>query len=121
MAEGATLDDFLGRMARDELPWDKAWAASFNAFADRFTLHDSAWVGVFLNVREDAEAVLAFHWDPHWLPPSLAAVSREAERGWDGWATGLPFLLLFIRVSQVASVRLSGYDEPIGGRGVGDA
>src|SRR5260370_23538107 len=48
-----TLDTILGSMARDELPWGRGWAADFQDFDARFTLHDSRWVGVFLAVGEN--------------------------------------------------------------------
>ena len=63
MTDGLTLDELLGRLARDELPWDKAWVADFGDFDARFTLHDSNWVGVFLAVCGGNEAVLILEWD----------------------------------------------------------
>ena len=110
------LDAELGRMARDELPWGQAWKADFSAFADRFTLHDSLWIGIFLNVRETKEAVLVVEWDAHWLPEPLRTDALKGSPGPPGF--GDP--LLFMRTPELVAVQLSGYDQSCGGRAIDD-
>jgi hypothetical protein len=117
MTDGLTLDELLGRLARDELPWDKAWVADFGDFDARFTLHDSVWVGVFLALGGGNEAVLVIEWDAHWLPEPLHSECKHEPAGPPHF--GRPFLL--VRLSGVGAVRLSGYKEEMGGREIGHA
>ena len=109
-----TLDAVLSLVARDELPWDRAWVADFGEFCDRFTLHDSFWVGVFLNVNESNEAVFLFEWDSHWLPEPL-----RSDKLVDSESTRDPYL--FIRVTGVRTIKFHGFNQPISGRAVGGA
>jgi len=114
MSNGLTLDAALGSMARGELPWGSAWGVEFQNFADCFTLHDSVWVGVFLDVRESNEAILIVEWDAYWLPESIRSECRQGlsdDRS--------PFL--FIRLSEIHSVKLEGYEQSLSGRVISHA
>ena len=50
----------------DTLPWDRA--LSYQAFCDRYTLHDSHWLGLFQAAQN---AVACIRWDTLWLPDTL--------------------------------------------------
>src|SRR5437868_1574026 len=112
MTSGSSIDGFLGRLVRYELPWDQAWEADFRAFSERFTFHDSKWIGVFLLPQEGNEAVLAFEWDAHWLPEPLRSEGcvDESAPPLDKWP------LLFVFVPDLLSVCLSGYERPMSSR-----
>jgi hypothetical protein len=111
MSDELTLDALLGRMARDELPWAQAWTTDFAEFAERFTLHDSRWVGLFLPT-EFNDAVLAVEWDGYCQPEPLRTECTEGSP--DSQDSLWPFL--FIRVSDLHAVRHLGYEKPVGGR-----
>src|SRR5262245_2425034 len=117
MVPPMTLDDLLGRLLRDELPWDKAWVADFADFDARFTLHDSVWVGVFLDVRGGNEAVLIVEWDAHWLPEPLHSECKNESP--EPPHFGRPFLL--IRIADAGAVRMSGYEQSMDERCISHA
>ena len=108
------LDSLLGRMARDELPWERAWVAPYQEFADRFTLHDSFWIGTFLPLGTGDVAVMVFEWDAHWLPEPIRQLCIEGDPGPP--RHGNPFL--FIRLTEVSYLRLTGYQEKMEGRDI---
>src|SRR5262249_55582522 len=107
----------LGRLARDHLPWTRAWAADFSSFAERFTLHDSYWIGLFLPLSEANEAVLAVEWDGHWLPEPLRTecVDDQASPPVPSWP------ILFLRISDLQAVQLFEYRDSYSGRAISDA
>jgi hypothetical protein len=114
MSPGLTVEPLLGRLARDELPWHRAWVADFPTFDERFTLHDSTWIGAFLALREQNEVILIVEWDAHWLPEPLRTECMGDAAG--APAFGCPFLL--IRVPAVRGMELSGYEQSCGGRAI---
>jgi len=61
--------DWLYRdLVEDSLPWENKSPYDLESFFERYTLHDSNWVGCFLNVAFTQDAILAFQWDSVWLP-----------------------------------------------------
>jgi len=117
MSDEVTLDALLLQMARYQLPWEQAWAADFRTFAERFTLHDSNWIGLFLDLSEGNEAILAVEWDGHWLPEPLRTECMEDSASPP--APDWPFLLM--RIAALRAVQLSGYETPCSGRQISQA
>ena len=96
----------------DTLPWNEAKECSFQEFSEKYTLHDSVWVGLFYDVAYENNVILTIIWDAVWLPDEIAqSTSVVAE-----WP------LLFIKIGDVLRVSTSGYKD-IGGlqRGIGAA
>jgi hypothetical protein len=94
------------------LPWGEGREYSFAEFSEKYTLHDSAWVGLFHDVGYEDSVILAFLWDAVWLPNELArSISNTGD-----------WLLLLVKVERVSRVSTSGYAD-IGGilRGIGGA
>jgi hypothetical protein len=117
MSDALTLDYVLGSIARGTLPWEKSWAADFSAFGDRYTLHDSVWAGIFLDVCAGNEAVLVVEWDAHWLPEPLRTECMILAAQKPNF--GNPFLLM--RLSEIHAIELRGYEVPLSGRAIGSA
>ncbi len=97
-----TVESVLGKLARHELPWDEAWVAEFPEFDERFTLHDSNWIGAFLAMRESDDAIAMFEWDAHWLPEPLrmecgVGIAESPYRN--------PFLLIYASGVQAVQLR----------------
>lgn len=44
---------------------------SFNQFHEKYTLHDSHWIGIFYNVGYEQAVTLAILWDVVWLPEEI--------------------------------------------------
>jgi len=101
-----------GAVLRDTLPWGEGKEYSFRGFAEKYTLHDSVWVGVFYDVAYADSAVLVIIWDAVWLPDELAR-STSVVGEWP---------LLFIKVGGASQVSASGYKD-VGGlqRGIAGA
>lgn len=106
------LEWMYGAFVRDTLPWGEGREYSFPEFSEKYTLHDSNWVGVFYDVAYADAAVLAIIWDAVWLPDELARSTSDV----GGWP------MLFIKAEGATRVSASGYKD-IGGiqRGIGDA
>lgn len=83
----------------DDFPWEAGVATSLGAFLESYTLHDSSWVGLFLDPDQNASAVAVVRWDTFWaegrVPFPGSAVAE--------W----PFLL--IRFSGLRGIRFAGY------------
>jgi hypothetical protein len=114
MAAELNSDTVRVLTARNDLPWEQAWETDFSAFDERFTLHDSSWLGILLEPAEGNEAVLVFEWDAHWLPEPLRAECFDASLE----PPGLDWPFLFIRANDVRGLRFQGYDEPGSGQAV---
>jgi hypothetical protein len=70
--------DWLGRdLVAGNLPWSEGVASSLPAFLDRYTLHDSYWIGLY--AEPGRCATLLLRWDTFWtqgevpFPGSLVA------------------------------------------------
>lgn len=106
------MEWLYGAVVREALPWGVGREYSFGEFSEKYTLHDSVWVGVFYDVAYEDSAVLAFVWDAVWLPDELAR-STSVVADWP---------LLFIKVGGASQVSAGGYKD-VGGiqRGVAGA
>ncbi len=108
----ADLDWLYRAVMQDTLPWGEGREYSFAEFSEKYTLHDSNWVGLFYDVAYEDSAVLAVLWDAVWLPKEVAR-STSAAGDW---------LLLLVKVQKAWRVSTYGYAD-IGGiqRGIGGA
>ena len=96
----------------DTLNWNEAKEYSFREFFEKYTLHDSYWIGLFYDVAYENNLILAIIWDAVWLPDEIArSTSDVTEWPW-----------LFLKIEEVSQVSTSGYKD-IGGlqRGIGAA
>ncbi len=87
-------------IVESDLPWESAKELTFAEFSDRYTLHDSYWIGLFYDVAYENDVVLAIVWDAVWLPDELA----ESTSLVDDWP------LLFIKVENASQISTTGYD-----------
>ena len=94
----------------DSLPWDRSIQSHIDAFLQKYTLHDSYWIGLHTNCGLDDSAVAVIVLDPVWNPSVSAPTSLVAN-----WP------LLFIRFNCVNTIRMHGFRD-IGGiqRGISD-
>jgi hypothetical protein len=87
----------------DSLPWDRSIQFHIDTFLQRYTLHDSYWIGLHTNCGLDDAAVAAISFDPVWNPSVSTPTSLVAN-----WP------LLFIRFNCVNTIRMAGFRD-IGG------
>jgi hypothetical protein len=78
------------KLINDNLPWKQADNLSFEQFHRNYTLHDSAWIGIF-HQGFTQTVTLAIAWDAVWLTERL---KQDVPRG----------VYLFIRLSQVTEI-----------------
>lgn len=80
----------------DEFPWEMGVKTDMPTFLAKYTLHDSGWVGVFIEPDAQGLAVVVIRWDTFWtdgrVPFPGSAVAE--------W----PFLL--IRLSEFQGIEL---------------
>lgn len=88
-------------IVEDTLPWDRGVTLELPEFLKRFTLHDSYYIGLFYNLAYSDSCLLAFQWDPVWLPDGLAPATGLVE----DW----PFL--FIHLHKVQQCRTFDYED----------
>jgi hypothetical protein len=83
----------------DEFPWEAGITAPLSAFLSAYTLHDSAWVGLYIDPDAAATAIAVVRWDTFWtegrVPFPGSAVAE--------W----PFLLL--RFTGLRGIQFLGY------------
>jgi hypothetical protein len=96
----------------NSLNWGEAKEYSFQEFSQKYTLHDSSWIGLFYDIAYVNNLILAIVWDAVWLPDGIAQ-STSTVADWP---------LLFIRIENVLQVSVSRYKD-IGGisRGIATA
>lgn len=74
---------------------------SIESFFEKFTLHDSYWVGIFHHLAFDQSVTLAFEWDAVWLPDEIKKNSSLVEE----W----PYL--FFQINGVKEVSTANYTD----------
>ena len=101
--EEIDIDDYpswLGNdLINDRLPWGKGLQISFAEFGQKYTLHDSCWIGLFYDVGDRASIILVIHWDAVWLPDLIALSTSKVQ----DWA------FLFIKIDKVKEISTSNY------------
>lgn len=89
---------FYQDLVEDSFPWDDGITMSFEDFDQQYTLHDSCWIGAFLNIACAQTVTLAIQWDSVWFPEKIKA-RLEID--------GDPYML--IRLSEVDEISPSHY------------
>ncbi len=83
---------------KNNLPWNSSKKDSFSKFHEKYTLHDSYWIGIFHNVADDNSITLAIEWDADCLSQDVKSRLSNPE----------DWLYLFIRITGVKQVLNSG-------------
>lgn len=92
--------DWLSKkLVEDDLPWGEKSPLSIESFFEKFTLHDSYWVGVFHHLGFDQSVTLAFEWDAVWLPDEIKK-STSLVKEW-------PYL--FFQINGVEEINTANY------------
>src|ERR1035438_2409982 len=91
------------RVIEDSLPWDRSIQTHIDAFLQKYTLHDSYWIGLHTNCCWEDAAVAVIRFDPVWNSSVSTPTSLVAD-----WP------LLFLRFNCVNTIRLIGFRD-IGG------
>jgi hypothetical protein len=94
----------------DSLPWERSIQSHIDAFLQKYTLHDSYWIGLHTNCGLEDSAVAIIRFDPVWNSSVSTPTSLVAD-----WP------VLFIRFNCVNTLRMTGFRD-IGGtqRGISD-
>jgi hypothetical protein len=95
---------FYELLVEDSFPWSDGVTMSFEVFDQKYTLHDSYWIGAFLNIAYEPTVTLAVMWDAVWLPDMIKASTSIV----DDW----PYLL--IQLSGVEEISPSQYGDVTG-------
>jgi hypothetical protein len=99
--ESAHPDWFYRDLIEDALPWQQGVVMSFDEFNQKYTLHDSYWIGAFFDVAYEPTVTLAISWDAVWLPDEI----KQSTSIVDDW----PYL--FIQLSEVEQLSPSSYGD----------
>ncbi|VAW72669.1 hypothetical protein MNBD_GAMMA10-2535 [hydrothermal vent metagenome] len=89
------------KLIENDLPWDEKSNLTLESFTDKYTLHDSFWIGVFHHVAFDQSVTLAFQWDFFWLPDKIKEKTSQA----DDW----PYL--FFKINNVLEVSTANFED----------
>ena len=87
------------KIIEDNLPWDKQADLTLDAFNEKYTLHDSYWVGIFHHVAFNQSITLAFQWDSVWLPNDIK----------EGTSLVADWPYLFIQLEKVQEINTSNF------------
>jgi hypothetical protein len=103
-------NDLAAKIVESTLPWSDATQFHIKAFLERYTLHDSNWLGLQVDCGWEDSVVAVIVFDPVWNSSISAPTSVVAN-----WP------LLFMRFTCVSSIQLSGFSD-IGGlqRGISE-
>lgn len=85
----------------DFLPWQSAKNYSYEEFAEKYTLHDSLWIGLFANITYEDTAILAIIWDAVWLPDEIARSTSNV----------LEYPFLFIKLEKTHQIITRNYQD----------
>jgi hypothetical protein len=91
-------------LVEDCLPWQQGKRMNFKEFNEKYTLHDSGWIGIFFNIAYERTATLAIQWDAVWLPNEIKQ-STSVVADW-------PYL--FIQLSGIEQVSTNNYIDIMG-------
>jgi hypothetical protein len=95
---------FYEALIEDSFSWPDGVSMSFEEFAQKYTLHDSYWIGAFLNIAYEPTVTLAILWDAMWLPDQV----KESTPIVNDW----PYLL--IQLSGVEQFSPGQYKDVMG-------
>lgn len=82
------------------LPWNRSVELHIDNFLERYTLHDSYWIGLFTDCAYADTAIAVICFDPVWNSSVSKPTSVCAE-----WP------LLFLRLKCVGAIHLSGFRD----------
>lgn len=88
-------------LIEDNFPWESKSSLDLESFLEKYTLHDSNWVGLFLDVAFSQNAILGFQWDSVWLPDEIKVGTSHC----DDW----PYL--FLKISNVEETSTSNFED----------
>src|SRR5215216_2317656 len=88
-------------IVEDFLPWESAQNFPYEEFAQKYTFHDSVWIGLFANVTYEDTAILSIIWDACWLPDEIAESTAEVRK--------YPFL--FIKLEKIVQILTKNYKD----------
>jgi hypothetical protein len=89
----------------DSLPWESGKTYSYPEFKEKYTLHDSSWIGLFSSIRYENSAILALLWDAHWIPDEIFEST--------GMVTEWPFLFIKLEsLVEIVTRNLAPFDYP---------
>jgi hypothetical protein len=86
----------------DDFPWESGLRTTVPDFLAAYTLHDSGWVGLFLDPDQQGSAIAVIRWDTFWTEGRIPFPG--------GTVAQWPFLL--IRYAPVYAVRFTSYEVP---------
>jgi hypothetical protein len=95
---------FYRELIEDCLPWQQGQKINFKEFNQKYTLHDSSWIGIFCNIAYERNATLAIQWDAFWLPIEI----KQNISVMDDW----PYL--FIQLLGIEQISTSNYIDIMG-------
>jgi hypothetical protein len=101
LSESSHPSWFYEALIEDSFPWSDGVVMNFEEFAQKYTLHDSYWIGAFLNIAYEPTVTLAIAWDAVWLPDEI----KESSSFVNDW----PYLL--IQLSGVEQFSPSQYED----------
>jgi len=82
------------------LPWDRSVEFHIDGFLEKYTLHDSLWIGLFTDCAYSDTAVAVICFDPVWNSSVSTPTSICAD-----WP------LLFLRFKCVSTIHFSGFRD----------
>lgn len=88
-------------IVEDFLPWESAKNYSYEEFSEKYTLHDSLWIGLFANITYEDTAILAIIWDAVWLPDEIAESTADV----------LKYPFLFIKLKRIKQILTRNYKD----------
>lgn len=94
-----------------DLPWDSSINLKIDYFFEKYTLHDSYYVGLFFDLGQANNIMVVVRWDPMWLPDNISQKTPYV----DDW----PYL--FICIDNVEQISTWGLKDEDIGRAIGEA
>jgi hypothetical protein len=88
------------RILSGDLPWDRSVEVHIDAFLEKYTLHDSNWIGLFADCANEDAVIAIIGFDPVWNSSVSTPTSVCAD-----WP------LLFLRFKSVSAVLLSRFRD----------
>lgn len=95
LSTGLTL-----QIVEDYLPWNRSTQMHIKTFLQRYTLHDSYWIGLQMGCAWGDTAIAVIRFDPVWNSSVSGPTSAVAD-----WP------LLFLRFNCVNTIRLAGFRD----------
>jgi len=80
------------------LPWERSVELHIDDFLERYTLHDSIWIGLLTDCAFEDASIAVIRFDPVWNSSVSTPTSVCAD-----WP------LLFLRFKSVTAINLSGF------------